>query len=335
MRRLLFAAAIGVLSGSAAVAQDIPEMKLRYSAHVPDSVYLSKVDLSFTSEITEKTGGKVTFAHFWSSALGGEAEMAQMVGAEAVDMATIVTGNNPSLLPLSGVTNALPFVFFDDVSVVAATRALFNDNEAVKAEFAAANLKPLMVRHLPEYRLLCRAPVRTVEDLKGKKVRTYGAFVPQMFAALGAVPVTVLPLEMNEALERGTVDCIYLTYATFQTFRLHKVAKYLIDVNFGTINAYTTFTAQSKWDSWPESLHAIILEAAANAEKMSLDISAAADEEALAAMLADGAELVRFEEQDKLASVIPDMLDLWTAKAAEQGKGEQAAQIAEMLRSMK
>lgn len=335
MRKLLFAAGAAALFISPAAAQDIPEMKLRYSAHVPEALYLSKIDISFTTEITEKTGGKVKFEHFWSNALGGEAEMAQMVGADAVDMATIVTGNNPSLLPLSGVTNAVPFLFFDGASAVEATRRLFNENDAVKAEFAAANLKPLIIRHLPEYRLLCRAPVRTLADLQGKKVRTYGAFVPQMFAALGSVPVTILPLEMNEALERGTVDCIYLTYATFQALKLYKAAKYVIGINFGTINAYTTFTSQSRWDSWPESLHAIVMEAASNAEKTSLAISKEADDNALAAMIADGAELVTFEEQDKLAAVIPDMLDIWVAKAGEQGRGEQAKQIAEMLRGLK
>lgn len=335
MKTLMLAATVAALSGSAAAAQDIPEMKLRYSAHVPEAIYLSKVDVTFTKEITEKSGGKVTFEHFWSNALGGEAEMAQMVGVEAVDIATIVTGNNPSLLPLSGVTNAVPFVFFDDVSVVEATHELFYGNEAVKAELAAANLKPLIIRHLPEYRLLCRMPVKTIEDLKGKKVRTYGAFVPQMFVALGAVPVTVLPLEMNEALERGTVDCIYLTYGTFQAFKLYKAAKYLINVNFGTINAYTTFTAQSKWEAWPESLKTIVSEAAGNAEKMSLEISKVADENALKAMLADGAELVTFEDQEKLSQALPDMLDLWSAKMAEQGKAEQAKQIVDMLRSRK
>lgn len=335
MKTLLLALAASTALIAGAYAQDIPEMKLRYSAHVPEGVYLSKVDLAFTKEITEKTGGKVTFEHFWSNALGNEAEMAQMVAAEAVDLATIVTGNNPSLLPLSGVTNAVPFVFFDDVSAVEATRKLFGENEAVKAEFAAANLKPLMIRHLPEYRLLCRTPVKIIADLAGKKIRSYGAFVPQMIAALGAVPVTVMPLEMNEALERGTVDCIYLTYATFQTFKLHKSAKYLIDINFGTINAYTTFTSQSKWDAWPESLHSIITQAAANAEKMSLEISKAADETALASMISEGAELVHFEDQDKLAGVIPNMLDVWAQKMTEQGRGDQAKQIVDTIRPAK
>jgi len=318
--------------GATAFAQDIPSLNLRYSAHVPEAVYLSKVDVAFTKEITEKTGGKVTFQHYWSNALGGEAEMAQMVGAEAVDLATIVTGSNPSLLPLSGVTNAVPFMFFDDASAVDATRKLFHDNAAVKAEFAAANLRPLIIRHLPEYRLLCRTPVRTIADLSGKKVRTYGAFVPQMFVALNAVPVTVQPLEMNEALERGTVDCIYLTYATFHVFKLHKSAKYLSDINFGTINAYTTFTSQSEWDSWPEGLQTIVTEAASHAEKMSLEISKAADETALQTMLAEGAELVKFEEQQKLSEVIPNMLDVWAKTMEGQGKGDQAKQIVETIR---
>jgi TRAP-type C4-dicarboxylate transport system substrate-binding protein len=332
MRTLLLALAGSTMFGATALAQDIPSLNLRYSAHVPEAFYLSKVDLAFTKEITEKTGGKVTFQHYWSNAFGGEAEMAQMVAVGAVDLATIVTGNNPSLLPLSGVTNAVPFMFFDDVSAVEATRKLFHDNEAVKAEFAAANLKPLIIRHLPEYRLLCRTPVKTIADLSGKKVRTYGAFVPQMFVALNAVPVTVQPLEMNEALERGTVDCLYLTYASIHAFKLHKTAKYLSDINFGTINAYTTFTSQSEWDSWPESLQAIILEAVDHAEKMSLEISKAAEDGALQTMLSEGAELIKFEDQEKLSGVMPDMLEVWAKKMEEQGKGDQAKQIVETIR---
>lgn len=335
MRRFLLALAASSVSGASAFAQDIPQLSLRYSAHVPEAVYLSKVDVAFTKEITEKTGGKVTFQHYWSNALGNEGEMAQMVAAEAVDMATIVTGNNPSLLPLSGVTNAVPFVFSDDISAVDATRKLFHENEAIKAEFEATNLKPLIIRHLPEYRLLCRTPIKKIEDLAGKKVRTYGAFVPQMFTALNATPVTVQPLEMNEALERGTVDCIYLTYATFHAFKLHKSAKYLSDVNFGTINAYTTFTSQSEWNAWPQSLQTIILDAAANAERMSLEISKTADETALQTMLSEGAELVKFDDQEKLATVIPDMLDVWVKNMEGQGKGDQAKQIVETIRAPK
>lgn len=316
-------------------AQDIPKMTLRYSAHVPEAIYLSKVDKSFTDEITARTSGQVKFQHFWSNALGGEAEMAQLVGAGAVDVATIVTANNPSLLPLAGVTNALPMVFFDGVSAVEATKKLFGKNEAVKAEFAKANLRPLLIRHLPEYRLLCRMPIRTVEDLKGKKVRTYGAFVPQMFVALGAIPVTVLPLEMNEALQRGTVDCLYLTYATFHAFKLYQSGKYLIDVNFGAINAYTVFTSQSNWDKWPESLREIVTSAATNAEMLALESTKNAEKNALDAMLAGGAELVRFKEQDKLSAAVPDMIDLWVAKMREQGRGDDSRKIAEFLRGAK
>jgi TRAP-type C4-dicarboxylate transport system substrate-binding protein len=226
-------------------------------------------------------------------------------------------------------------VFFDGPSVVDATRELYHNNDAVKDEFAAANLEPLLIRHLPEYRLLCKEPIRTLDDLKGKKVRTYGNYVPRMFAALGAVPVTVLPLEMNEALQRGTVDCIYLTYGAFHIFKLYKSGQYLIDVNFGTINAYTVFVNKSEWESWPEELRTIVKDAAANAEAMALELNDSEDAKALQAMLADGAELVHFEDQDALVEAVPDMVDVWVETVTAEGKCDQAGEVATYLKSVR
>lgn len=57
------------------------------------------------------------------------------------------------------------------------------------------------------YMLLCNKPVKTLADVKGKRVRIGGAQWSRWAADLGATPVTVPQHETYEALSQGVVDC--------------------------------------------------------------------------------------------------------------------------------
>ena len=56
-------------------------------------------------------------------------------------------------------------------------------------------------------RAACREPVKTVEDLKGKRVRATGAAV-EMVNLAGSVPVGATLTEAVSLLQRGGIDCI-------------------------------------------------------------------------------------------------------------------------------
>ncbi len=73
-----------------------------------------------------------------------------------------------------------------------------------------------------------RKPVRTLEDLKGLKLRTSGAWL-EMAKDLGAAPVTLAPGEIYPALERGVIDAAeWSTPSQNIPTGFHKVAKYVI-----------------------------------------------------------------------------------------------------------
>ena len=59
----------------------------------------------------------------------------------------------------------------------------------------------------PEQDFYCRGDVKSVEDLKGKKVRVQGTSQSDLVAALGATGVTIAFAEVVPALEKGVVDC--------------------------------------------------------------------------------------------------------------------------------
>ena len=86
---------------------------------------------------------------------------------------------------------------------------------------------PLFIR-TAEVFLHSRKPVRTLEDLKGLKLRTAGAWL-DMAKDLGAAPVTTAGGDVFPMLERGAIDATeWGTLWEDISPGFHKVAKYLI-----------------------------------------------------------------------------------------------------------
>jgi TRAP-type mannitol/chloroaromatic compound transport system substrate-binding protein len=86
---------------------------------------------------------------------------------------------------------------------------------------------PLFIR-TAEVFLHSRKPVKTLDDLKGLKLRTAGAWI-EMSKELGAAPVTTPGGEIYPALERGVIDATeWGTLWENISPGFYKVAKYLI-----------------------------------------------------------------------------------------------------------
>lgn len=319
--------------GTVSFAQDYPEMTLRYSSNIPEVVNTSKIDTYFSSEIEKRSGGNIKIQHFWANTLGGEAEIVDLVGSGAVDLGLIVMGNQAARLPFSAVTNALPVTYTDGPTVNALTRAIMTEDENAKAELDKANLHPLLFRYLPDYRVYCTKPIRTMEDFKNTKIRSYGAFVPKMFEALGAIPVNIPPVDMVQAMQSGAMDCTYMFNSAVKAFKVDQVADYATDLSFGVISAHTLFIAKDKWEGWPEDVRTLFEEVAADAEAYGNELIAADEAEAVDAITEAGLEIVPFEEKDALEAALPDMLTLWAESMAADGMGEGAQATVDYIRA--
>jgi TRAP-type C4-dicarboxylate transport system substrate-binding protein len=59
----------------------------------------------------------------------------------------------------------------------------------------------------PEQNFYCRGDIKSVEDLKGKKVRVQGASQADLVKGFGGSAVTIPFGEVVPALEKGVVDC--------------------------------------------------------------------------------------------------------------------------------
>lgn len=329
----LFASAIAALSfTNASFAQDYPEMTLRYSSNIPEVVNTSKIDTYFSSEIEKRSGGKIKIQHFWANTLGGESEIVDLVGSGAVDVGLIVMGNQASRMPFAAVTNALPLTYRDGPKLNQLTRGIMTSNPTVVAELDRAGLHPLLFRYLPDYRIYCSKPMKTMADFKNTKIRSYGSFVPVMFESLGAVPVNIPPIDMIQAMQSGAMDCTYMFDSAVKAFKIDQVAEYATDLSFGVISAHTLFVGKDKWESWPEDVRKLFEDVAADAEAFGNELIANDEVGAVAAITQAGLEIVPFEEKAAFEAATPDMLDIWVESMAKSGKGDDAQALADYIR---
>lgn len=329
---LLLAAALA--TGNGAVAGEYDDVRLRYASFLPENYYQSQADKQFIEQVGKGSDGAIKIQPFWQASLGKDTEMLALVSSGAVDFGAVVTGYFPSELPFAALTNALPMVFFDGRAVIAATAELYASNPTIKAELDKNNLTPILMRYLPNYRIICTSPIRTMQDLKGKKIQTYGAFVPVVMESIGAVPVNAPLTETYESLQRGVLDCGYLHQGGIEFRKWHEVARYLIDIDFGVINAYVVFMNKQRFDSLNEASQALIKQAGAEATERAMADMAAEDGKGRAAMIAAGVTVVEFQEEDALRAAVPDMLEVWTKRMGEAGKGPEAQSIAQTLQGL-
>jgi TRAP-type C4-dicarboxylate transport system substrate-binding protein len=103
-----------------------------------------------------------------------------------------------------------------EASDIAGVARTFEMNRDIMSAWMSDMQKVMRERHgamilstytFPEQNFYCRGEIRSVEDLKGKKVRVQGTSQSDLVTALGATGVTIAFGEVVPALEKGVVDC--------------------------------------------------------------------------------------------------------------------------------
>jgi TRAP-type mannitol/chloroaromatic compound transport system, periplasmic component len=102
-------------------------------------------------------------------------------------------------------------------------------------------------------------PIRTVEDLKGVKVRAPEGMVFEIFSKAGAAPVALPGSEIFSALDKGVVEAADNTvFATNQALGMNDIANYPLYPGFHSLPLIDISINKEIWDGLPEDLKAIL-----------------------------------------------------------------------------
>src|SRR5512136_2709733 len=99
--------------------------------------------------------------------------------------------------------------------------------------------------------LRTKTPVRTLEDLKGMKIRATGTSAA-IVSALGGAPVAMPMSDSYDALSRGVTQGILCPTESLQGWKLGEVVKYSTQ-DYGAAYSITFFVVMNKarWNSLP------------------------------------------------------------------------------------
>ena len=297
------AAVVLALQPAGAFAREV-----RLAHHYVQNSIQGQTGQSFADAVNAATDLKVRI--FWSGALGGGREIAQLVGGGAIEMGVTVPAYTPALVPISGISSSFALYFDSIVGALDATRAVLDD-PAAKAELEKANLEVLVVHTTAPYHLVCNKPVASMNDLKGLKVRTVNALSGRALSQLGIVPVTLVSSEIYGALQRGTVDCALYSYEFAIAQKLHEVAKYWSTLSFGAFTGAQLYANRDFMRSLPEDAARKVRAAGRGAEQAEVAKNEAAVEKAIQIAEAANVTLVPFDETEAFRKTMPDALDLW------------------------
>ncbi len=132
----------------------------------------------------------------------------------------------PAELPITNAIQEMGFNYSDPLVMIAAATDFNMNNPDAQAQWEKAGVVFGGGYSTPSYNLMCRTPVKSLEDIKGKRLRTAGAAMSRWVESVGAVPVNVPSSEMYQGVEKGTLDCAVNVANDLKSRSLWDVAKY-------------------------------------------------------------------------------------------------------------
>jgi len=107
--------------------------------------------------------------------------------------------------------------------------------------------------------LVAAVPIRTVEDLKGVKLRAPEGMVFEIFSKAGAAPVALPGSEIFSALDKGVVEAADNTvFATNQALGMNDIANYPLYPGFHSLPLIDISINKEIWDGLQDDLKAIL-----------------------------------------------------------------------------
>lgn len=192
----------------------------------PDQGYGPGVT-KFVELLKEKAGDKIEIQVFDNGVLGNERDVTEGITLGSVEMSITTLGVMTNYEPRMELIN-LPFLFSDWKQV----NAVFENDimEPVFEDLAKKRKMRVLGVYALGFRNIAtnRAPITTIDDLKGLKIR-----VPQAplfidtFKALNANPTPVPWGELYTSMQTKVVDAFENSSPVIEQFKMYEVAKYL------------------------------------------------------------------------------------------------------------
>ncbi len=309
-----------------APAQDKP-ITLNYSNNQGPTHKNSIITDEWAKEVEKRTNGGVKITVFHGGTLTPSAQAYDGVVNRVSDLAQCVFSYHRGRFPLTEFSD-LPLGIKSTVTAA----KLFHE---YYKKFDPAELKDVKVMFLhsnsPAILHMARKPVKTLEELKGLKIRCTPNGTP-IVKALGAAPVAMPMADTYDALSKNVVDGAFLPMEALDGWKIGEVVKYTTACwSMGFNSAWYVAMNKDAWNSipekWQKEIETINQEWLPKVGKLWDDL----DEEGRQFFTKRGGQIIELSEEEgkRWREAVQPVMDDYVKRCAEKGlPGDQVLKFA-------
>ena len=305
----------------AIAAPSASAQELRLSTFVPPvHIIYKEIIVPWAAQVEKETGGQVKVTLYPSMQLGGKPpELFRQAADGVVDLVFTLPGYTSPAFPRTGIIE-LPGLKEDGF---AATDMMWDLLDPyLLPEYKGT--KVIAIWGAEDAGLMTRndKAFRTMDDLKGLRIRAPSAAQAKQVQYMGAVPIAAPITQVYPGLERGTMDGAMVPFTTILDFRLGEVAKgFTISGPIFGRSVFLIAMNQKKFDGLSAANRAAIDKLSGRTlSRKATEVYIKRAEQAVASVRgkADVYELPK-SEQDRISKVLRPIIDEWIKEMEPKG----------------
>jgi len=299
--------------GANAIAQTKWDMPTPYS----DGEFHTINVRQFADDVKKATGGKLEIVVHSNGSLIKHPDMLRAVSTGQVNIVEFLLGQFGNEDPVFAADN-IPFVAtgYDN-----AFKYYQAQKPLLEKKLAGRGVRLLYSVAWPGQGLYTKNALKTVDDLKGTKLRTYSPQTARLAELLGASPTVIQVPEVPQAFATGTVHAMITSSATGTSTKVWEFVR-----NYYLTNAFhpknVIVVNERAFERLADAEKKALLQAAAAAEKRGWELSRERERNATKTLADNGVNVIEPDAAMKAAFTrIGDiMLSEWQKSAGAEGE---------------
>jgi len=287
---------------------------------------------AWADKLEKDSGGRIAPKVFPGAQLGPPPIYYDAARTGQLEVAWFLSGGTPGRFPLTELIN-LPYLVG---SAEIGTKVL-NDRELrskyLDAEHKGVKLLVLFT-HQPGQIHTTKKAIKSIDDMKGLRLRFSSPTIRDYVAALGGTPVGVPPTEITEQLQKGTLDGTFIDYGGAGiAFKMGGTVKYVAEV-YSYVASFGMAMNPGFYEKLPADLKKLVDDSMVGVEAAIGQGWDSIDGPGKKALVDGGAEIIRLSPQEtaRFRKVGEEVAE---AKVKElEAKGLPARAVYNMMREL-
>lgn len=317
LKRALAIAMLIAASGLTSISAHAADYNWKFYTFFNSNDFAARMQRAFAEDVTKATGGRLAITLYAAGEMPFKVnEVLRAVATDQVQMGDMGISTVPGELPGLQVLD-LPFICGDYTAFYSALKDVAPIiSQRMTEKFGVT---PLINWTMPAQNLWLRDNIKTMDDLKGRKVRIYSRLHQQMLDNFGAVGVSLSGAEITGALDRGVVDGAITAAIPALDWKFPELAKHgymlglqfaheMLVVNVGQLNAL------------PADIRGILLAKAKEWEPKFKEMVSEAEQKAIVSLKEKGQVFITPspDEKQRLRQLALPIWDSWATNAEQK-----------------